>query len=64
MPRTGWVPHGSRIEVEHVLGEGDGTVAQLAWSATLTRRRLRVVDRMCASWADGRLIAEWHEGVC
>ncbi|QYN34226.1 ester cyclase [Pseudonocardia sp. DSM 110487] len=49
------------IEVEHVLSEGDVTVAQLAWSATLTRRRLRVVDRMWASWADGRLIAEWHE---
>jgi SnoaL-like polyketide cyclase len=51
----------THIEIEHVLSEGDVTVSQLVWNATLAGRRLRVVDRMWASWADGALTAEWHE---
>jgi SnoaL-like polyketide cyclase len=49
------------IEVQQVLTDGDVTVAQLVWSATLAQRRLRLVDRMWTSWADGKLIAEWHD---
>lgn len=49
------------IEVGQVLTEGDVTVAQLVWSATLAERQLRVDDRMRACWADGMLTAEWHE---
>jgi predicted ester cyclase len=51
----------THIEIEHVLTEGNVTVAQLVWNATLAGKRLRVVDRMWASWADGTLTAEWHE---
>jgi predicted ester cyclase len=51
----------SHIEVERVLTDGDVTVAQLIWSATLMRRRMRVVDLAWAHWADGKVIAEWHE---
>jgi predicted ester cyclase len=51
----------TRVEVELVVAEGDVTVARLAWSATLAGRTLRVADRMWARWADGSLVAEWHE---
>jgi hypothetical protein len=51
----------TRAEVGPVLGEGDVTVAELVWSATIGQRRLRVVDRMWARWADGKVVAEWHE---
>jgi hypothetical protein len=50
-----------RTEVEPVFTEGDMAVAELVWNATLAQRRLRVVDRVWTRWADGRLIAEWHE---
>lgn len=51
----------AHAEVGRVLSEGDVTVAELVWSATLAQRRLRVVDRMWARWADGKVVAEWHE---
>lgn len=51
----------SHIEVERVLDQGDVTVSELVWSATLVQRRLRVADRAWARWVDGRVIAEWHE---
>jgi hypothetical protein len=51
----------AHIEVERVLAEGDVTVAELVWSATLMQRGLRVADRAWARWADGKVIAEWHE---
>jgi predicted ester cyclase len=50
-----------QAEVGPVLGEGDVTVAELVWSATLEQRRLRVVDRMWARWVDGKVVSEWHE---
>lgn len=51
----------AHAEVGRVLSEGDVTVAELVWSATLAQRRLRVVDRMWARWAGGKVVAEWHE---
>ena len=51
----------THIEVGHVVADEDVTVAQLVWTATLRQRRLRVVDRVWARWADGELVAEWHE---
>ncbi|TWF75962.1 putative ester cyclase [Pseudonocardia hierapolitana] len=51
----------TRAEVGRVLGDADVTVAELVWSATIAQRRLRVVDRMWARWADGKVVAEWHE---
>jgi predicted ester cyclase len=51
----------TRAEVGRVLAEGDVTVAELVWSATIEQRRLRVVDRMWARWVDGKVVAEWHE---
>lgn len=51
----------THTEVERVLCDGDVTIAELVWSATLAQRQLRVVDRMWARWADGKLVAEWHE---
>lgn len=51
----------AHIEVGHIVADGDVTVAQLVWTATLRQRRLRVVDRVWARWADDEVIAEWHE---
>jgi SnoaL-like polyketide cyclase len=51
----------THIDVGPVLTEGDVSVADLIWNATLTQRRLRVADRVWTRWADGKLIAEWHE---
>jgi SnoaL-like polyketide cyclase len=50
-----------RTEVGPVLTAGDVSVAELVWNATLAQRRLRVVDRVWTRWANGELIAEWHE---
>ncbi len=49
------------VAVGPVDAEEDVTVADLVWSATLAQRQLRVVDRTWTRWADGKLIAEWHE---
>jgi hypothetical protein len=51
----------AHVAIGPVLTEGDVAVADLVWSATLSQRRLRVADRVWARWADGKLIAEWHE---
>jgi hypothetical protein len=51
----------AHIEVGPVVTGGDVTVSELVWSATLGHRRLRLVDRVWMSWADGKLVAEWHE---
>jgi hypothetical protein len=51
----------THTEVGPVLTEGDVSIAELTWNATLAQRRLRVVDRVWTRWADGKLVAEWHE---
>jgi hypothetical protein len=51
----------THTEVEVVHTEGDLAVAELVWNATLMERQLRVVDRVWTRWADGKVIAEWHE---
>jgi hypothetical protein len=51
----------AHVEVERVLAQGEVTVAELVWGATLGQRRLRVADRMWARWVDGAVVAEWHE---
>jgi hypothetical protein len=51
----------AHVAIGPVHAAGDVTVADLVWSATLAQRRLRADDRVWTRWADGKLIAEWHE---